>query len=372
MTSRPGDAALASLTYARGKTLCNTWRVTRRDGVVLRFTDHDRRLTYEGQVFDPIGMGGASAERRNAGMAAGNTEVWGFIDENTITSADLLADRYAGAKVEHRIVDWRKPWLEFRKSTKWVTQIQDDGERWTATLDGRTHQLQQPIGGRFGGSFRPVCGYRLGDPATCRARFGGGIAIGAHATSGTASTGGYNYLTDTSKTWTPNEWVNQWALCNGGAAENQFRQVLSNTTDTLIVAQHWDEPWPDGTTTYAVGLGASVTVVTSPQVVRFNNAHFPSAFSDDYYREGAAVWVHGDNAGTTSPIVGYRDSTREISLLLPTPFPIAVGDRAIILPGCDGLRQTCHSKFANVLRFGGSPYEPGAQATIDPPSASAS
>jgi len=32
-------------------TLCSAWRVTRRDGVVLGFTDHDHDLTIGGTTF---------------------------------------------------------------------------------------------------------------------------------------------------------------------------------------------------------------------------------------------------------------------------------------------------------------------------------
>ncbi|MEE9589695.1 MAG: DUF2163 domain-containing protein, partial [Hyphomicrobiaceae bacterium] len=33
-------------------TLCWCWRVTRRDGAVLGFTDHDRQLSFDGTAFE--------------------------------------------------------------------------------------------------------------------------------------------------------------------------------------------------------------------------------------------------------------------------------------------------------------------------------
>ena len=34
-------------------TLAWCWRITRADGVAFGFTDHDRRLTFEGTEFEP-------------------------------------------------------------------------------------------------------------------------------------------------------------------------------------------------------------------------------------------------------------------------------------------------------------------------------
>ena len=46
-----------------------------------------------------------------------------------------------------------------------------------------------------------------------------------------------------------------------------------------------------------------------------------------------------------SPVAEWREGTRTVTLLLPTPFDIASGDRGILRPGCDGLITTCSSKF---------------------------
>ena len=34
-------------------TICRAWAVTRRDGAMLGFTDHDTELSFEGVVFQP-------------------------------------------------------------------------------------------------------------------------------------------------------------------------------------------------------------------------------------------------------------------------------------------------------------------------------
>lgn len=35
-------------------TLCWCWRLTRRDGVVSGFTDHDRDVSFDGTVFEAV------------------------------------------------------------------------------------------------------------------------------------------------------------------------------------------------------------------------------------------------------------------------------------------------------------------------------
>ena len=70
------EAALASGVT----TLCWCWRVTRRDGPVFGFTDHDRDLTVDGLVFlAGSGFGGADREC-TAGFAPGQTGLAGALD----------------------------------------------------------------------------------------------------------------------------------------------------------------------------------------------------------------------------------------------------------------------------------------------------
>ena len=48
-----GAEALAAHLGSGVSTACRTWALTRRDGVVMGFTDHDRALHFEGIAFRP-------------------------------------------------------------------------------------------------------------------------------------------------------------------------------------------------------------------------------------------------------------------------------------------------------------------------------
>jgi uncharacterized phage protein (TIGR02218 family) len=74
------------------------------------------------------------------------------------------------------------------------------------------------------------------------------------------------------------------------------------------------------------------------------------------------------NWGTVSNILQHVDATRELTLLIPTPFPITKSSGGWARPGCDGLFTTCKAKFNNTLNFGGDPYAPSANQIIEPPS----
>jgi uncharacterized phage protein (TIGR02218 family) len=51
-----------------------------------------------------------------------------------------------------------------------------------------------------------------------------------------------------------------------------------------------------------------------------------------------------------------------ITLFLPMPFPIEVGDTLGLYAGCNKLISTCTAKFANWHNFRGEPYIPGPDA----------
>jgi hypothetical protein len=367
MTSRPQVGAAQAMQFVRSKTWANIWRVERKgDGFVLRFSDHDRRLVHEGETYEPLSVIAASAERRDAGMRPSNVELSGFFAEDAIQIPDVLVGRYRGAKVRHRIIDFRRPWLVFYDATRRVTQIEDDGGKWLATLDGYSHQLQQQIGGRFGGVFKTVCGYTLGDRSTCRALFGTNI-VNAAIFGGTATATTHNTLSDTGQSWGPDALIGLSIVLRAGTGQNQVRIIKANTTTQVTVDRYWD-PIPDTTSVYRIGEGCEVSVVVDPYVrVQFDGTDLPGSFADDWFRDGELRWTVGDNDGTVSVIESYRQSTREVLLRFPTPFEMQVGDRAVVVVGCDGLKPTCQTKFANVLNFGGSPYEPGAGEVMDPP-----
>ena len=345
MTIRSSDTALEQQKWRRALTLCSTFVVTRSDGYVLRFTDHDRVLTIDGLVHLPAQLGSISAERREAALRSGNQEASGTIDGATITIPDLLGHKYRGASVRQRIIDWRRPWIWHYEATKRVRQMAYDGSKWVATLEGITARLQVPIGGFFGGTHSQQCTHALASKK-CKADISGDLIYDETATT-VDSTGTTSIvIVGTAAAWTIDQWAGHYFHTKSGPTRGQERLVVSNTATALTLKSALSEA-PANAVAFWLGQGPRVaTVVQSRMEFTVEAADFAAAnFVDNYFRDGEIEWITGANAGTVSPIVEYMQGTRTFLLLFPTAKDITVADRGIIRPGCDGLRTTCVAKF---------------------------
>lgn len=145
-------------------TIARCWRVTRRDGVVFGFTDHDLDLTFNGTMFEAGAGLAASAVLQTTGLSVDNTEASGALSHAAITEADILAGRYDRAEVETWLVNWAElsqRHLQFRGS---IGEIVQSGGAFQAELRGLAEQLNQPQGRIY----QRGCSAVLGD-AACRA-----------------------------------------------------------------------------------------------------------------------------------------------------------------------------------------------------------
>lgn len=151
----------ALLGHLRGgaTTVARCWRLTRADGLVLGFTDHDRDLVFEGCRFRAGAGLSAKALSQTTGLAVDNTEAAGALSDAAISEPDLLAGRFDGAAVEAWLVNWADPgqrMLQFRGRLGEVTR---GGGAFQAELRGLTDLLNQPQGEVF----QRACGAVLGD-----------------------------------------------------------------------------------------------------------------------------------------------------------------------------------------------------------------
>lgn len=140
-------------------TLCRCWRVDRRDGVSLGFTDHDEKLVFGGVKYEASSGLTASAVEAGAGLGVDNAEATGVLNSEQITEADINAGLYDDADVRLWLVDWGKPFhrvLIFRGSLGEITRGKS---RFRAELRGLSERLNRPVGR----SFVTSCACNLGD-----------------------------------------------------------------------------------------------------------------------------------------------------------------------------------------------------------------
>ncbi|MEO1102596.1 MAG: DUF2163 domain-containing protein [Pseudomonadota bacterium] len=90
-------------------TMCRCWRLTRTDGVVMGFTDHDLPLSFAGVTFSAVDGLEASGDVAKAGLGVGGLEIEGAFSASALEASDLQDGRYDGAKVTLWLVNWKAP-----------------------------------------------------------------------------------------------------------------------------------------------------------------------------------------------------------------------------------------------------------------------
>lgn len=151
--------SLAASLAGPATTLAYCWRLTRTDGAVLGFTDHDETLQFDGTAFEAAtGLTAGEAEAE-LGLAAGTQEVEGALSSLAIDEADIRAGRYDGAKVEIFLVDWQQPGEPMLLEIAELGEVRRGGQAFTAELRGIESRLDQ----QKGRIYRRRCDAVLGD-----------------------------------------------------------------------------------------------------------------------------------------------------------------------------------------------------------------
>ncbi|MCF6274916.1 MAG: DUF2163 domain-containing protein [Robiginitomaculum sp.] len=98
--------AFAAHISGEATTLCWVWKLSRADGAVLGFTDHDNNLTIDGTVYQAAsGFSPADIDSR-LGFALDNSSAQGLLSSDVISDADVRAGKYDSAVVEISRVNW--------------------------------------------------------------------------------------------------------------------------------------------------------------------------------------------------------------------------------------------------------------------------
>lgn len=87
-------------------SLCTCWKITRQDGKVMGFTDHDASLVIDGVRYEASTGYFRSAIANSATAAVDNLEVSGFLDSMSITELELRNGAFDFAEVEIFAVNW--------------------------------------------------------------------------------------------------------------------------------------------------------------------------------------------------------------------------------------------------------------------------
>lgn len=140
------DPQLAAHLAGGATTLATCWKIARRDGAALGFTDHDRALFFDGVSFEPgAGADGALIES-SADLAVDNSEIEGALSSGALSDEDLAGGRYDDAAVEIWRVNWADVAQRMLLKRGTIGEVVREGARFKAEIRGSGHALGRTVG----------------------------------------------------------------------------------------------------------------------------------------------------------------------------------------------------------------------------------
>ncbi len=141
-------------------TLATCWKITRTDGVVMGFTDHDKDIIFESVTYKAASGFNATGVQYKADFSVDNLDIEGMLTSDDIKEADILAGKYDYAEVHIFIVNFENLAHEdlFVKRG-WLGEVRVKRSQFVAELRGLSQKLSQTIGRQF----LPACDAILGD-----------------------------------------------------------------------------------------------------------------------------------------------------------------------------------------------------------------
>lgn len=260
--------------------LCRCWRVARRDGAVLGFTDHDEDVPLGDLVCHAgTGLSGSEATQK-MGLAVGGSEISGALDGAVLSENDLAAGRYDAASVEVHLVDWSEPSLNVLLAKGTLGEVRREGAAFAAEVRGPADRLNEESGRRY----TAACSADLGDN-----RCGVDLSSVAHRGEGAVvAVSGVSLFTASGLGGFADAWFSagrlQWtAGANAGLAVEVKRHGGGEGGVTLELWQAMPQPIAEGDT-FAVTAGCDKRFATCRD--RFGNADnfrgFPHIPGNDF------------------------------------------------------------------------------------------
>ena len=349
------STALAAHLAGEVITLATCWRIARADGEVFRFTNHDRDLPVDGEIYRASTGYSRSAVASDADLAVDNLEIEGVFDSAELSEADLRVGRFDRAKVRIFLVNWADPAqgvLKLRRGWFGEVVLGEQGIFRTEPR-GLTQALAQRIGELYG----PECRADLGDlrcrvpieppPLARGAAYAKGDVVRVATVGGAAGSLAFA------------DRIHRCTQAGVTAADQpEYESGVGAATVDGTAAFMAEQAWTRAGTVLAVeGRTTFTATVSEPRAV------------DGWFAGGVLTFETGANAGASMEVKGWTRDPGRIELYLPLGFAVQSGDLFRVHPGCDKRLDTCIDRFANVLNFRGEPYIPGQDLLMSYPDA---
>ena len=229
-------------------TLCWCWKLVRQDGVTQGFTDHDRKLEFDGVAFEATSGFTASELQESIGLSVDNLDVQGAITSDHLSEADLQAGLYDDARVEIYRVNWQNTDQRVLMRSGSLGEVRRSDQSFVAEVRGLSHYLQQPQGRLY----QYACDADIGDTRCgidlTDARFRGSGTVSALINPRRFNVEGFSAFEG--QWFQRGELVFDSGLNVGGLFEIRQHQLIVDTT----VVELWREPARD------VEIGDTITM----------------------------------------------------------------------------------------------------------------
>jgi uncharacterized phage protein (TIGR02218 family) len=267
-------------------TLCWCWRLTRRDGVVIGFTDHDRDLTFDSTMFEAQAGFTATEIRDSVGLSVDNLEVESALVSDRLDEAGLAGAKFDEAKIEIFRVNWQSTDQRVLMRVGSLGEVRRAGTAFAAEVRGLAHYMGQPSGRLYQhncdvdvGSTR--CGINLN-----AAGFKGTGDVVAAASRRRFSAAG---LDGFAAGWFTRGLLTFTSGANAGRAIEVKRHTLAGGAATLELWQETAEPIATGTTfTVTAGCDKALATCATKFANTLNFRGFPDMPGNDFLTSRAS------------------------------------------------------------------------------------
>jgi uncharacterized phage protein (TIGR02218 family) len=362
----PRSVPSALQTHLNGEvtSLATIWRITRRDGAIVRLTDHDADIIVpgDGTYFADTGFSRTAIEAQE-GLRVDVIEVEGFISANGIDAEGIRRGQYNNARITIMAINWQAPadGVIVLRSGRLGDVIMGQSGRFQAELRSLTDLLNQ----RSGEVYSPTCRADVGD-SRCKVPIEPNVLLRNQpvfvgqffrvtVAAGTTSEAYGNLIYE--------------VVVSGitSATQPTYNTTPPNTTVDGTATLKATTAWTRHGSVSSVVSGTIFSVaVTEP---RANNG---------WFNNGVLTFESGPNTGLSREIKSWL-SSGALTLHLPFPDIPGIGNAFRIHAGCDKLPLTCSSKFqipgsrdfpnGNKLNFRGEDLLPGRDAIFTYPDA---
>lgn len=256
-------------------TLCWCWKIARRDGAILGFTDHDAPLAFEGTAYQAASGFTASEVQSTLGLKVDNLTVMGALSSASLNEDDLAAGLFDNASIEIWRVNWAEPDQRVLMRKGSLGEVKRGKTGFEAEMRGLAHLLNQPVGRVFAHG----CDADLGD-ARC------GVTVAAVTGTVAAVLDGRRFTVSGFAGYASG-WFSAGRLgftsgANAGRAMEVKRHTLSGTTAGFELWQAMSQPIAPGDA-FGVTPGCDKQFATCKS--KFANAlrfrGFPYMLGDD-------------------------------------------------------------------------------------------